>query len=201
LRLPKGYVRELTKRGFFVTIGKGDKQRWLNPTEEYRERLRLAAVLHSRALFVPQDVAELGLLSMREVAVILGWSLRYTQVFMQQHPEVQRFRPNSQLSLFSIMTVRELLWKRQGLRMAMQKSPFLVPELIELFQREHAEETELIPTDAEHEADEKIMRKLESIVRRSEADQRAAKGDFARKAELARKIVQILESAKPSAQQ
>jgi hypothetical protein len=134
--------------------------------------------------------------------VLCGWSLRYAQIYTQNHPEIKRFKVNSQLSLYSIMTVREILWRRQGHKMAHQLSPYLITELIDFVKKEHERDTELIPTDTEYAKDETIMRKLESIVRRSEADQRAAKGDFARKAVLARKIVQILESgSKPSAQQ
>jgi hypothetical protein len=195
LRLPPTYIKELTRQKFLVTIGARDQQRWLDPTPEYAEKLRLAAVLHHRALFVPPDVSEIALLTLREVAEICGWSLRYAQIFMHKNRQVPRFKVNPQLCLYAIKDVREILWRRQGRKYHKQLSPFLVTELIAFFQKEHDRETKIIPTDAEYVADETIMRKLEAIVRRSEKDQKVAKHDFARKAELARKIVEILRTA------
>lgn len=196
LHLAKPYIKELTRQKFLVTIGTADKKRWLDPTPEYAEKLRLAAILHNDALFVPTDISEIALLSLREVAVLCGWTLRYAQLYMQRHPDTPRFKVNSQLSLYNIRTVREILWRRQGHKTAHQRSPFLIEELVRFVQNEHAKDSADIPTDAAFAADDTIMRKLESIVRRNEADQETAKNDFARKAELARKIVQILEPAK-----
>jgi hypothetical protein len=196
LRLGKSYIKELTRQKFLVTIGNADKKRWLDPTPDYAQQLRLAAILHSRALFVPPDISEIALLTLREVAILCNWTLRYAQVYMHRNPQVPRFKVNSQLSLYSIRTVREILWRRQGHKAAHQRSPFLIMELVRFVQKEHEAATRDVPTDAEYAADDKIMRKLEAIVTRSEADQAAAKNDFARKAELARRIVQILDSAK-----
>jgi hypothetical protein len=196
LRLPKPYIREMTKQGFLVTIGKNQNQRWLDPTPEYAEKLRLAAILHSRALFVPPDISEIALLTLREVAVLCGWTLEYARTYMDRYPNTPRFKVNSQLHLYSIKTVREILWRRQGRLHSKQKSPFLVQDIIDFVQREHARETADQPTDAEYAKDDKIMRKLEAIVRRSEKDQEKARQDFAGKVELARRIVAILESVK-----
>lgn len=196
LRLSKSYIKTLTGQKFLVTIGTADKKRWLDPTPEYAEKLRLGAILHNDAQHVPPDIAEIALLTLREVAVLCGWTLRYAQLYMQRH-NTPRFRVNSQLSLYSIMTVREILWRRQGHKAAHQRSPFLIEEIVRFVQNEHAEATRDIPTDAEYAADDKLMWKLEAIVRRSEADQAAAKTDFARKAELARKVVQLLDSTRP----
>ena len=197
LRLPLPYIRTLTKQGFLVSMGTGDNRRYLDPTPEYAEKLRLAAILHSNAMFVPPDINELFLLTLREVCVLLGWKLNYGRLYMKRNPEIPRFRVNSQLHLYTVKTVRELLWKRQGRRLSKQRSPFLIFELVAYVQRQHEEDTQDMPTDAQHAADESFMRKLESIVRRSEKDQVLAKADFARKVELARKVVQILDSARP----
>lgn len=199
LRLPKPYIKELTRQGFLVTVGNHEFKRWLDPTPEYKEKLRLAAIIHSRAQFVPPDVSEIALLSLREVAEICGWTLKYAREYMKRYPKTPRFRVNSQLHLYSITTIREILWRRQDRRHSKQRSPFLITELVEYVKREHARESADIPTDTEHAEDEKIQRKLEAIVRRSEQDQEAAKEDFASKVTLARKVVQILESAQPKA--
>jgi hypothetical protein len=196
LRLPKPYIKELTRQGFLVTIGKHELKRWLDPTPEYQEKLRLAAVIQGRVQFVPPDISEIALLSLREVAELCGWTLSYARIYVKRNP-VPRFKVNPRLDLYSIRTVREILWRRQGRKLSKQRSPFLIQELIEFVQREHARESADIPTDAEYAADEKIQRKLEAIVRRSEKDQEVAKEDFASKVELARKIAQILDSAKP----
>lgn len=197
LRLPTKYIRWLTEKKFLVAIGHGPQKRWLDPTPEYKEQLRMAAVLHHRTLFIPADISELSLVTLRELAELCSWTLSYARIYMKQHPKIPRFRVNSQLHLYSITTVREILWRRQGRRYSKQRSPFLITELVDFVRREHERESADIPTDAEHAADEKIQRKLEAIVRRSDKDQEVAKNDFADKVALARKVVQLLESAKP----
>ena len=199
LRLPKAYLRQLTRKGFLVSIGRADKARWLNPTEEYREKLRLAAILHSEQMFVPPDISEIALLTLREVAVLCGWTLNAAQCYMKQN-HVPHHKINRRLNLYDIRTVRELLWRRQERTTAHQRSPYLIQELIDFVQKEHEAATRDIPTDAEYAEDDKLIRKLESIVTRSEADQASAKHDFARKAELARRVVQLLEKARTAEQ-
>jgi hypothetical protein len=197
LRLPASYIKELTKQRYLVTIGSLDKRRWLDPTPEYAEKLRLAAILHDGHMHVPPDINEIALLSLREVAELCGWSVNYARNYMKRYPEIPRFRVNSQLHLYSITTVREILWRRQGRKLSKQRSPFLIAELVAWVKARHEAELQDLPTDAEYAEDDAMMRKLELIVRRSEKDQIASKHDFASKVELARKVVQILENAKP----
>lgn len=197
LRLPATYIKELTKQHYLVSIGVADKKRWLDPTPEYAEKLRLAAIIHGDQMHVPPDISEIALLTLREVAELCGWKLGYARLYMKKNKEIPRFKVNSQLHLYSIVTVREILWRRQGRRHSKQRSPFLITELVEWVRKQHEEETADTITDAQYAADDKVMRKLEAIVRRSEKDQISGKHDFASKVELARKIVQILESATP----
>jgi hypothetical protein len=196
LRVSPSYVKTLTKEGFLVTIGKADRTRWLDPGPAYAEKLRLAAVMHGDRMHVPPDICEIALLSLREVSVLCGWTLAYARWYMKTHKDIPRFNINPRLSLYSIKTVREILWRRQGRLHCKQRSPFLIQELIDWVKAEHEKELQDIPTDAEYAADDKMMRKLMKIVEKDARDQASAKNDLATKIELAKRIVQILESAK-----
>lgn len=193
LRVPKSYIRELTKQGFLVSIGPASKRRWLDPTPEYAEKLYLAGVLHRKTGFVATDISLLGLLSIREVAVICGWSVDYARLYMQRHKDVPRLRINASMYLWSVSTVREILWRRQK-NLSKQKSPFLIQKMIDFFWRQKAEDERDIPSEEDHLADAAMQRKLEVLARRF--DKADAQNDFASKVALAGKIVQILDWAK-----
>jgi hypothetical protein len=192
----------LAERGCLAVLwGKGSGKirdaRFLDPTPEYARQLRLGAVIHSHQKPIPRDISEIAILSLREVAVIMGWTLKYAQKYTLQN-HVPHIKAGAKVYLYTAATVRELLWKREGRTMAGQRAPFLIPQLIEWFQKWYAEDRKNVPTDAEFLADEEIQRKLLRIVDMEEKDQSRARADFAQKTALAQKIAQILQSVKPT---
>lgn len=202
LRLPKGCVVSLVNSGCLVALwGKGSNKylnaRFLEPTEEYKQQLRLGAMIHAKLHPTPRDLSELALLSIREVAVIMGWTIKYAHKYMLEN-KVPHIKSGFQHYLYTSQTVRTLLWNRQGRKNAGRRSAFLITELIESFQKWYAEDLKDVPTDAQYLADDDVQRKLSRIVEMAESDQVHARTDFARKVDLARKVLQILESAKDS---
>jgi hypothetical protein len=199
LRLPKGCVVSLVERGCLVALwGKGSSKynnaRFLEPTEEYKQQLRLGAMIHAKLHPTPRDISELALLTVREVATIMGWKMRYAQNYMNEN-KVPYIKSGHQHHLYTSQTVRELLWNRQGRKTAGRRSHFLITELIESFQKWYAEDLKDVPTDAQFLADDEIQRKLLRIVEMQQEGQFAAQADFAQKVKLAKQIVQILKDA------
>lgn len=202
LRLPKGCVLDLAKRGCLAVIwgrngAKFLQARFLEPAEEYKQQLRLGAMIHAKLHPTPRDLSELALLSVREVAVIMGWTNKYAHKYMLEN-KVPHIKSGFQHYLYTSQTVRTLLWNRQGRKNAGRRSAFLITDLIESFQKWYAEDLKDVPTDAQYLADDEVQRKLLRIVEMAESDQVHARTDFARKVDLARKVLQILESAKDS---
>jgi len=201
LRLPKGYIRTLASQKCLVYIGNGENRRYLDPTPEYSQKLRLAAIVHGKMTYVPPDLDELFLLTAREIAVICGWSFSHTKNHFARHPELPRLKVSPILTLYPLKVVRDILWSRQGRKISKQMSPFLLLELVKFFQQHHAANCEGMPTDEQILADEGMIKKLEALLRRSERDREMGKLDLARKLDLAKRVVQILESApKPCSQ-
>ena len=167
----------------------------MDPTPEYAEKLRLGAALYHRAEPVPHDFQEMALFTLREMAVILGLTLRAMRVYVHRH-EVPHYRINSHLCLYTAATVRDVLWKRQKKTAAEGRSPFLLTELIDLFRRWNEENP--VHSNEEFLADDLVQAKLAQLLKQSEKTRDAAFADFTAKLELARKVVQILESTSGS---
>ena len=189
LRLPPYTVRQLAKKGCLAVIGKqGTTQaRYLDPTPEYVEQLRLGAILHQRHFPVPAGLSEKALLTNSECGAILGMSLKMMNRYLTRH-HIPSIKVSKVLFLYSPAVVREALLKRTKGVLNRQKSPFLIAELVELFRARLSAEVSLIPSDKEFAADERLQQRLSMIVTESQ------KADFAQKVKLASEIVQILES-------
>jgi transcriptional regulator with XRE-family HTH domain len=202
LRLSPYQVKTLAKKGCLAII-KGKTRvadRFLEPTPEYREQLRLGAIIHQRHFPVPAGLSEKALLTQAECAELLGMTQPMMSRYMKQYA-APSIRVDPVHYLYSPMVVREAMLKRRdGGRywqdkktISAQKSPFLIPELVEFFRSRLSEEVSGIPTDKEFLADESIQKRLSMIVTQSQ------KADFAQKVKLAQEILQILESVKEPA--
>lgn len=193
LRLQPAHVRTLVRKGFLVAIGggKGVPARYLEPTDEYKEQLRIAAILHMRAQPIPMGISEKCLLTAGEIGELLGSkSAAKTNKWLNKH-KVVGYKVTKALSLYTVKDVREALWRREGRILAKQRAPYLISEIVEYVRRIHAAETALVPTDKEFRQDDILLKKLEVLAALGED----AQMDFAAKVELARKVVQLLESA------
>jgi len=191
LRLSPAQIRQLTKKGCLAVLkGKsGVEARYLDPTPEYVEQLRLGAIIHQKHFPVPAGLTEKALLTKGECAELLGLSARMMERYLYRHT-VPSIRVDKKHFLYSPLVVREAMLKRSGRKRHKQLAPFLLDELVTFFSSRLTAELSLIPTDKEFAADEALQRRLSLIVTESQ------KADFARKVKLAQEIVQILESVK-----
>ena len=190
LRLPKAIIRGLVKQGCLVRIKTKAGDRYLDPTPEYAHQLKIASVIHQKLYTIPEGVTEKALLTAAEVGEILGMTPVAARKWLFKH-KPPSFRMKAKLRLYTVTGIRECLWRREGRMLSKQRAPFLIPELVAFFRKHYAEETALIPTDKEFRQDEVLQRKLERLAQMGES----AQIDFAAKVELARRIVQLLESA------
>jgi hypothetical protein len=200
LRLKRSTVLELAKKGCLAVIwGHSGRRvidsRWLDPTAEYKEQLRLGAMIHQKNFPVPPDVSELALLTIREVAILCNWTIKTARNYVHKH-QVEGIRMSKIHVYYPASMVREILWRRDRKTMSKQRAPFLLTDLIEFFQKRLAAEGADLPTDEEFLNDDAIQRKLQRIADMDESDALKARAEFADKVTLARKIVHILEQAK-----
>lgn len=195
LRLNRKTVLQLAKKGCLAVIWgpTGNKKisaaRFLDPTPEYREQLRLGAILHQHAYPVPSGLSEKSLLTLGECSELLGWKWKRTNKYFHLHA-LPSVRVNKTLYLYSPAIVRDIMLKRSKRRLSRQKAPFLLGEIVDFFKSRLTEDISSIPTDAEFLADERLQKRLSKIVTEPQ------KNDFASKVALAKRVVQILESIK-----
>lgn len=198
LNLGPAQIKTLYKQNLLVRIGKWanqgqDNYRYLDPTPEYAERLRLAAVMLSKNTEVPIDLPLTFLLTIREVAEIMGWTLRHAKHFLEDN-KVPCYKSANRARLYSVSVVRDLLWRRNGRKLSKQLAPTLIEDLIVFFRRFQAAEESIVPTDAAFERDAELQKKITWMMRQKSPEREVMLADFCEKLELAKKVVQTLES-------
>ena len=194
LNLGPAQVKNLYRNKLLVRIGKNPADyRYLDPTPEYAERLRLAAVLLSKRSDVPIDLPLTFLLTIREVAEIMNWSLRHARDFLEDN-KVPCFKSANRARLYSVSVVRDFLWRRNGRKLAGKIAPMLLSELISFAQRFIDSETALMPTDEQFKADEELQRKLAWIMRQKSPQRETMLADLMAKLELAKQVTAALHS-------
>lgn len=187
LGIDEDSIRGLVKEGFLVRIGGGRaSSRYLDPTPEYAERLRLAHLYHIQKLTEVPDLPAKALISCAELSQLAGWSEQYTWKYISKHkvPKIKMGR----YTLFTVETVRDILWKRGGRKIAAAKNPFLLADLVEWFKLYQASEDADVPTDADIAADERFQRKMVRIAKMPSLQRDAAMVDLLQKVELAKTI-------------
>jgi hypothetical protein len=200
LRLSPYQVKTLAKKGCLAII-KGKMRvadRFLDPTPEYAEQLRLGAIIHQRHFPIPAGLSEKALLTRAECAELLNMKLKTLDDYVKKNFFPPAIRVDRSHFLYSPVMVRKImLQRRSGERywkdkepLSSKLAPFLIPELVELFRSRLSEEVSSIPTDKEFLADESLQKRLSKIVTQSQ------KSDFAQKVKLAQQIVQILGRGK-----
>lgn len=166
--------------------------RWLDPSEEYAEQLRLAAIVHRKEYPAPPYLNERAMFTIREVAALCGFSVDYAKLAFRRL-KIKPVVVGPSLRLYSVNQVREVLWRREKRGLSKQMSPFLITFLVDWFMKHDADARQDHPTDAEFQADAVIQRKLERIVEMAEDAQHRAKLDLARKVSLAKRVAALLE--------
>jgi hypothetical protein len=188
------HAKWMAKQGF-LTVMWGDRRktftqaRYLDPTPEYAAKLKLGEALYGRLHPIPYDLDMKAMLTTREVAEIMGWTMKYAKQYLWKKdvPSVKV----GQHQLYSILTVRKLLWKRNGrsASLSKQKSPFLIRELIEFFLKTTAADEQEVPTDAQFAEDELMQRKLTRMAKLKSPERELAMKQFMDKMELAKSLV------------
>ena len=197
LRLTRDAVIALGEHGHLKVIWgvrkskKFSDSRGLDPSEDYAEQLRLAAIVHRKEYPAPPYLNERAMFTVREVASICGFSVEYTKLAFRRL-KIKPIVVGPSLRLYSINQVREVLWRREKRTLAKQRAPFLIKHLVEFFMKEDAAAKQDLPTDEQFREDEVIQRKLERIVEMAEDYQHQAKLDLARKVSLAKSVAKIL---------
>jgi hypothetical protein len=200
LNLTPSQVKSLYKQKYLVRIGKNPPDyRYLDPTPEYAERLRLAAVLLSRnaAVTFKIDLPTTFLLTSREVAEIMGWSPRYAKVYLAEK-KIPCFRfenSKKRALLFSVSAVRDMIFKRNGRgRYSKQLAPILLSDVILFYRRFQATEEAIVPTDAAFKEDAELQKKIQWMMRQPSPQREVMLADFLDKMELAKQVVEALRS-------
>ena len=192
LNLGPAQVKNLYRNKLLVRIGKNPADyRYLDPTPEYAERLRLAAVMLSKRSDVPIDLPLTFLLTIREIAEIAGWTQRKA-IRILEEGKVPCFKSANRARLYSVSTVRDLLFKRQGRKLSKQMSPVLIQDLIVFFRKFQAAEESIVPTDAVFAEDAELQQKIIWMMKQPSPGREAMLADFMEKLELAKQVTAAL---------
>lgn len=202
LNISHNHAKWLAKKGVlsYIPGRRGNEwreARFLDPTPEYQAKLKLGEALYGRLSPVPTDLDLCGMLTIREVAQVLGWSLKYARKFSRKR-KLPAVRVGN-TDLYSMTTVRRLVWMRSGRTQAAtkQQGMFLLRELIDFFLKETAAAEQGTPTDADFAEDSILQRKLIRMSKLKSPERELAFQDFYRKFELAR---QVAHHASPQSQ-
>lgn len=189
LNLAPSQVKSLYRQKLLVRIGRRPQDyRYLDPTPEYAEKLRLAAVLLSKRYEFTIDLSMSSLLTIREVAEIMDWSLKHARDFLESN-KVPCWKSKNRARLYSVSVVRDFIWKRNGRKQAGKIAPMLLSEMISFAQRFIDSETALMPTDEAFKADEELQRKLAWVMRQKSPERETMLADLMAKLDLAKRVV------------
>lgn len=194
LGISPSHAMWLAKKGFlgYIPGRQKNEHRFLEPTDEYKNRLKLGEALYGRIYPLNIDLEMQALLSLREVAQIMGWTITGARNAASKGKLV----PTAKVGitrLYSIQTVRDLLFKRQGRIHSKQKDPFLLRELVKFFLEYYKRECEEVPTDLQFAEDDMLQRKMARLAKMPSSDKEIAMRDLWTKVELAKTIAQAVK--------
>jgi hypothetical protein len=119
----------------------------------------------------------------------MGWSLTYAKNYAWKR-KIPSFKVGV-YDLYSIATVRDMLWRRNGRgELSKQVAPFLIADIVDLFRRLTAEAEQEVPTDEQLLQDELTKRRLERIGRMKTPQREMAMKDFYAKVAIAKSVVE-----------
>ena len=189
LGISPNILRILVKQKLIVKIGKNPNIRYLDPTPEYAEQLRLGQTLHAQEYLRFRDsLSSAALLTLREVAEIMGWTIEYARLYFNKKkiPAIQV----GQYHLYSVEQVRDFLYARQDRRGAIRsRGKFLLREMIDYFWRYYGIECEETPTDSEFAEDDLLQRKLAKMMKTPSPQRELMLADFMAKIQFAKEVV------------
>jgi len=188
-----GAIKRMVKERFLVKIGSGERARYLDPTPEYAERLRLGQILHGKILDIPVDLDMKALLSLREVAIVMGITLKYASKLVYAKKQLKPMKVG-RLNLFLIEDVRDLMWRRGDRELSKQVSPFLITDLVDWFLKETRELEEVIPDDDAVLEDRQIRKKLVALSKKPSPLREMAIKEFMEQVRLAKTVAAALKT-------
>ena len=113
----------------------------------------------SKQAFINVNLPMSYLLTIREVAEILGWSLKHAQTCLAKY-KIPCIKSSNRVKLYTAASVRNLIWKRQGRKIADKTAPLLLSEMILFFKRFQAAEEAMVPTGAMFAEDAILQKKI-----------------------------------------
>lgn len=197
LTISKPHALWMAKQGILAVIwGKASRRkidaRFLDPTPEYAEKLKLCEALYGRLHPLPIDIDLTPLLSLREIAEITGLELTTLRT-MQGTRRLDGGIKVGNYLLYPSSVVRELLWKRTDRKgVTKQRAPFLLEELIRYFMDNQAALAEGVPTDAQLAADDLMQKKIVHMLKLPSPQREAALREFWMKVEMAKQVASAL---------
>ena len=197
LGIPKNLIRNMARKKELVRIGNGPSERYLDPTPEYKERLRLCESLYSKRVDVPTNLETCGLMTLREIAEVMGWEIKRTQKYIAKK-KIPSIKAKRGVGLYSVSDVRDMIWKRQGRTMAKQRAPFLWSDIINYFARYMQGQESLMPTDQQFIEDDKLRSRVELMMRMEEPEKSKAVKKFMEDNDLTRRLFDEMRRHTPS---
>jgi hypothetical protein len=196
LGITEAHARWLAQKGYLAVLPapKSSKaqRRYLDPTPDYADKLRLTEAFYGRMHPLPKDFDLTALLTLREVATIMNWGMSYAGKYVVKHKV-----PSTKVgkyTLYSVADVRDILWKREGRSISKQSRPFQILELVNFFLRYQAEQTEGVPTEAEIQADNRLSRQFDQILKLKSPEKEEALSRLWARIETARTVAQSVHS-------
>lgn len=193
LQISRDHAAWLAKQGYLVVIW-GDKSkkiksaRFLDPTPEYADKLKLAEAMYGRLFPLPKDLNLATILTVGEVAQIMGWTYQYAQKYLVEKKIL--CAKVGMYNTYSVAAIRDLLWQRQGRKRAYKRAPILLEHLIQFFMAQYAKANEEVPTDDEFAADDLLQRKLERMAKLPPGERAEAMKEFYQKVVLAKQVAE-----------
>jgi DNA-binding CsgD family transcriptional regulator len=197
LGMSENMIRTLVRKRQLVKITTKQVSRFLDPTPEYQEQLRLG-----QNFFIREHEAELrfsaaNILTQAEIARVLNINFRTVSDYMIDNkiPGHTITHGAKRYKVYSVETVRNMIWKRnrrgKGARGA---GPFLLKDIIEFFLRYQATEDKFMPTDEQFDTDDFMRRKIARMMHMKSPQRELAFNAFIADVELAKGFVALLRS-------
>ena len=191
LQTTPDHIRWLVSNGYLEMIpGKNksfENARFLDPTPQYAERLRLGEMIYQRRNPIEIDLSEKAIFTKAEVAAILGWSEKYAHLYLHQK-KTPHVKIGPRLRLYTAKTVRDLLWRRTGRTTSKQRAPFLVTSLIDWFHRQNEAAMDGVPTDLQFAEDDALQKKLERVLTMPSPEKESALRELLIKTDIAKQV-------------
>jgi hypothetical protein len=180
-------LKSLVRQKYLVKIGKPPNVRYLDPTPEYAEKLKIGQALYVKSFLPTRDINLAALFTVQELATILNISVFAARGRAKKLP---RIKGKGYSDLLTVQDVRNLVWRVSDRKqMSKQRSPFLLTELIAWFWKHYKAEFADVPTDAAFAEDALLQKKIRVMMNYPSPQKELALKEFMETMELAKQAV------------